>query len=276
MRSHRSNPRLLALALAALAGLAGCASAGHPAVVTAPPAAVTPAPGIDAIRDYETAVATVAGIFVNDFGFPVFPVAFHFYPDRRAFEAALLDTGYDPALARETAATMGAIGGHRRVLLNAAILVPLSWPARVELLAHEMAHSLQYEWGGGTRGRSDQWLREGFAEWIAVSVLERLGAVSLHEVRRRRVREVRAGGPPPPLDALATFPQWVAESSRSGSAPYARAFLAVDALIARHGVAGVGRYFQLFVLSQDRRTNFRIAFDDDLPAFEQTLQTGLR
>jgi hypothetical protein len=264
--------------LALLAFASGCAPVGHARSVVLPQATIRPVSRIDAISDYDRAVATIFEIFRRDLGFPAFPVTFQFYPERRAFEAALLAVGYDAALARDTANAMGAIGGYRRVLLNESTLVPLSWPARVGLLAHEMTHSLQYEWGGGVRGRSDQWLREGFAEWVAIRVLERLGAVSLDDVRRqrrdelRRIRRARA----PALDELATFPQWVAVSSRSGAAPYAHAFLAVDSLIERHGINAIAQYFRLFVLSQDRATNFRIAFGDDLATFESALGAQLR
>jgi hypothetical protein len=56
-------------------------------------------------------------------------------------------------------------------LLNELRLSNLEWGDRVALLAHEMAHSFQYELGGGRRGTSDQWLREGFADWVAIGVL---------------------------------------------------------------------------------------------------------
>lgn len=272
--AYRSCP-FRAWSLVALAALvAGCASGAGRAIELAPHAAGRPPATIEGIADYERAVAAIAEIFRRDLGFPAFPVTFRLYADGSAFEAALLEAGYDPALARDTAAAMVAVGGYRRVLLNESGLTPLSWPARVSLLAHEMAHSLQYEWGGGVRGHSDQWLREGFAEWVAVRVLERLGAVALEDLRRHRREELRRARPGrlPALDEMVTFPQWVAVTGRAGALAYTRAFLAVDALVEQHGVAAVAQYFQLFVLSPDRAANFRIAFGGDLASFEVSLR----
>jgi hypothetical protein len=69
----------------------------------------------------------------------------------------------------------------------------------------------------------------------------------------------------PALAEMSTFPQFVALASRNDVAPYAQAFLAVDALIERHGLPAVIRYFELFAASQDRTGNFTAAFGEDRP-----------
>lgn len=264
--------RAFAAGLAVVILCSGCA-VSEPWSLALPQPALRPGSDIYAITSYERAAATIAVAFERDFGFAPFPVTLHFYPGRDAFEAALLQSGYDPSLARDTARTMGAVGGHRQVLLNESMLLPLSWPGRVGVLAHELTHSLQYEWGGGVRGASDQWLREGFAEGIAARVLERLGATTLDRVREQKRQEIRAVDRSriPRLDAMATFPEWVEVNSRIGGAPYTYAFLAADFLIERHGMAAITRYFELFAGSGDRRGNFRTAFGEDLSAFEEAL-----
>jgi hypothetical protein len=267
---------VVALAIATAVTACSHASSG-PLLVTVPDPALHPASRLDSIFDYRTAAATVVSLFERELGFEAFPVTFRFYRDSGAFEAALLDAGYDPGLARRTSETMTAVGGYRTVLLNDGRFISLPWAGRVAMLAHELGHSLQYELGGGVRGTSDQWLREGFAEWVAVRVLERLDAASMADVRRYRLRELRGTqrSNVPSLTALVTFPQWVEASARNDGSTYALSFLAVDALLERHGVATVIGYFRRFASSQDRTANFRAAFGEDLQTFEAALAARL-
>jgi hypothetical protein len=272
-RMRREMRRVAGLAIVAATFASACAVSHEPQLVSIPQAGYRPVSRLDQISDYRTAAATVAWISERDLGFPSFPITFRFYPHRDAFEKALLNSGYDAALARTTARTMTAVGGHRGVLLNEDRLAPLPWAERVAMLAHEMGHSLQYELGGGRRGASDQWLREGFAEWLAIRVLERLDEVSMPAIRRARHSEVRIAGRSkvPRLADLVTFPQWVRAGERHGAPMYALAFLAVDFLIARHGVPAVIDYFKRFAASEDRTENFRAAFGEDIQSFEATL-----
>ena len=229
---------------------------------------------LDQIDDYRTAAATIVSIVERELGLSSFPITFRFYPNTEAFENALLEAGYDATLARNTANTMIAVGGHRGVLLNDARLVALSWDQRVALLAHEFGHSVQYELGGGRRGTSDQWLREGFAEWLSIRVLEQLErTVSLTAIRRGRQSELRAAGRSnlPRLSDLVTFPQWVNAGKRHGATMYPMSFLAVDFLLERHGIPAVLGYFKRFALSEDRAGNFRAAFGEEIESFEAAL-----
>lgn len=229
------------------------------------------------IRSYEDALAAIAAVFERDLGFRAFSATLRLCPDTHSFEAALVSVGYEPPFARETARVMAAVGGHRGVLLNEQTLVPMSWPTRVGLLAHELTHTFQYELGGGRRGTSDQWLREGFAEWVAMRVLDRLGAARAADFRRGRLRRLRAtrAADAPRLDEMITFRQLVALAARDDIAPYAQAFLAADLLVERHGLPAVVRYFELFATSRDRLGNFAAAFGESLPAFESALRQHL-
>jgi hypothetical protein len=257
--------------------LAGCATARDPFTVAFPgpaPATVTTAGDISS---YDQAMATIAAIFEQDLRFPPFVAALQFFPGRIAFERKLLDVGYEPALAERTARVMAAIGGHRAVLVDADKLAPMPWPDRVALLAHELTHTLQYELGGGVRGASDQWMREGFAECVSMRVLDRLRVVPAADYRARRLRELRASNRSraPRLDDMATFPQFVTLAARDDIAPYAQAFLSVDALVERHGIARVIHYFERFAASQDRVGNFAAAFGEGLPSFEAWIERTL-
>jgi hypothetical protein len=221
------------------------------------------------ISDYDTALVSIAQVMERDLGLPVAPVDLHFYRDRAAFQGALEAGGYDAELAVDAAATMTAITGFRRVLVNDAAMRPLDWPFRVALLAHELTHTVQYELSGGVRGTSEQWLREGFAEWVEVQVLTTLGFTTREQagrIARDRVRQSRAL---PPLTVMVTFPDWVRAGLDAGTdAVYAQALLAAELLVERHGVPAVLTYFRLFQESDDRLANFRRAFGEDLTAFE--------
>ena len=263
---------VLALVLAC-----GCAISDAPRLVVLPAPGVRPALRVDDASDYRTAAATISHVFERRFGFEAFPVELAFYPSDSAFEKALLDVGYDADLARSTARVMTAVGGYRGVLLNGAKFGAMPPAERVAMLAHEMTHCVQYELGGGRRGASDQWLREGFADWLAIRVLEHLDAASLAEIRRDRRRLVRAAGRSrtPRLGDLATFPEWVRAGERYGDTLYAVAFLAADALLERHGMPAVVAYFKRFATSGDRAGNFRAAFGRDLEEFERTFFAAL-
>jgi hypothetical protein len=270
-----NRSRLIAVILSA--SLAACATGrGGPWVLDSPSLASRPVARAEWVASWPQALASVLDVFVTQLGLPRLEVRLVFLPDDATFEALLREIGYDPELARSTAATMAAIGGHRRVLLNEARMADDGWPARVGLIAHELAHVLQYELGGGVRGTSDQWLREGFADWVELQALAALGVVEVGPVRAELVRRTR-GAQVPPLSRLATFPDWVAANERSrGVDLYGAAQLAVDLLIERHGVDAVLGYFRRFAASQQREAHFAAAFGRTLSAFDEDFRRSLR
>jgi hypothetical protein len=247
-----------------------CAGTGVPRLLAFPDPEIRPARNIGDIEEYGTAAASVLQA-VGELGFESFPLVFQFCPDTHAFQATLLESGYDRTLARDTARTMDAVGGYRRVVINERALARQPWPSRVAMLAHEVGHSIQYEWGGGQRGASDQWLREGFAEWLAMQVVSRLHGIGMPEARRRYREILRRKTPSPDhapaLNQMVTFRQWVTLGQNENSTQYAQAFLCVDFLIDRHGLPAVVKYFRSFARSNDRAGNFHAAFGEDLAAF---------
>ena len=262
-------------------GLAGCLSAcatakREPWVLDSPSLATGPVARAEWVASWPQALASVLDVFVTRLALPRLEVRLVFLPDDATFEALLREIGYEPDLARSTTATMTAIGGHRTVLLNESRMADDGWPARVGLIAHELTHVLQYELGGGVRGSSDQWLREGFADWVELQVLAAMGVVDVGPVRAELLRRAR-GVDVPPLGRLATFPDWVAANQQSTRADlYGAAQLAVDLLIERHGVDAVLGYFRRFASSQQREAHFRAAFSQTLAAFDQDFRRVLR
>jgi nucleotide-binding universal stress UspA family protein len=156
------------------------------------------------------------------------------------------------------------------VIVNENGLRDVGWHYRVGVLAHELTHTLQYEFSGGSRGTSEQWLREGFAEWVEVEVLVALGFTTRLQARTIAVNQLRDAGAPTPLSRMVTFPDWVALAQRGGQEPiYAQALLAAELLLERHGVPAAIEYFRRFASSDDRLANFRQAFGEELSDFDR-------
>lgn len=263
-------PRLSACIGAALVGLAAGACTAAPRVVPSPhdPAASAPT---RTPRGYHGWWHRIAQVMERELGFPRLDTVLLLYPHQRALEQALVEDGMPPDLARRAASTLNAVGRAGKVMANESSLRSLRWPQRVLVLGHELTHSAQYSLSGGRRGTSEQWLREGFAEWIAWRVAEALQLASLAGHRREaeaRVRAAQRAGVLPPLAGLRSGHDLMAQLARHRQAPiYDQAFLAVDLLIAEHGAARVLEYFRLFAEDDDREANFRRAFDEDHTAF---------
>jgi hypothetical protein len=264
--------RLLAAAglVLGVSALSGCAAgaAGHVILLRDLPA--RPTLSAEWVQSDRAAAAVAMAVMEQELALPRLDVTLHFFPTRQAFQDALGTVGYDPAFAAETAGRMTAIGGFRRVLINSEALSRADGVARAALFAHELTHSLQYELGGGRRGASPQWIREGFADWVSARVLAALDVQRLEAYRDQRLDEFRDGRPgPPPLGAMTTFPEWVALAGRpDGRAIAAKAFLAVDFLIERAGMARVLEYFAVFARSNNAERAFLRVFGEPLGAFE--------
>jgi hypothetical protein len=229
------------------------------------------------IRSERAAAAVAMAVMEEELGLPRLEVALHILPDREAFRLALLDNGYDQAFAEQTASAVDAVAGHRRVFFNGNALARLPYPVQAGFFAHELTHTLQYEVGGGVRGLSDQWLREGFADWVAARVLAATGVLSIEDFREQRLRALRQHRDLPPLARLATFPDWIGEMRTTPSATMAAmAYLAAEFLVDRHGVPAVLDYFGRFAASQDRLGHFESAFGEPLDAFDAAAIAHLR
>ena len=290
--------RAWALAVLATLPLGACGTTPRePWVLTTDGLPHTSPRDLEQVSTYPQALATTLDIMQRDLELPRLRVSLVFLPDTKRFKALLLSTGYPPELARESARRLIAIGGHRTVLINQARLERQGWPERVSILAHELGHVLQYDLGGGTRGTSAQWLREGFCEWLELRVMEALGHADAAKTWRRAIVNVRnpartqvmtLGGPSaypdwiertnertrvPPLSALRSWPDWVAQlAGPAGRSLPDYAFVAVATLLEEHGLPGVLRYFELFAERQDPVANFLEVFGESEEDFEERLR----
>jgi hypothetical protein len=279
---HRRALLTRVVGAAALAfTVAACASTMQgPRIMTVHTVRAQPVVRGEWIDSYDTAVVSVATMMRDALGLPEVQADIVFFPDRNAFRAGLEADGYTADAARLTAETLTAVSGYRRVLVNEDGLRDASWPIRIALLAHEMAHTLQYEWAGGVRGTSDQWVREGFAEWVEVQALTRFGFTTPTRARATvagRIRDAGGARAFPPLSKMTTFPEWVTLAGQfDQEAFYGYAWMATELLIERHGVDKLIAYFQLFGRSQDRLENFKRAFGHDVRDFEAAFDAAQR
>jgi hypothetical protein len=220
---------------------------------------------------YQAALAAIMNAFEQALGLPRADVRLVLFSDRRSFEQGLLAAGYPPALAR-SASSFAAIGGARAVLVNDGVVNRFDRTGRVQLVAHELVHSLQYQFSGGTRGASEQWLREGFAEWVSYRVTAHLGLASFDSLREDLLSPLagaRFGLLPAPLDNLVTFPQWVDAQQRYEVPLYAQAFIAAELLIEMRGVPAIIGYFERFRTTTEHERAFADAFGLERPAFDR-------
>lgn len=262
--------RLAASAIVMAITAAGCANSRAPARIVSlrPPITFDHVPKLEG---YPAAVAAIMDVFEQKLGLPRADVSLVLFADRRHFEEGLLEAGYPPELAR-SASSFAAIGGARAVFLNAGVVDRFDRTRRVQLVAHELVHSLQYQFSGGTRGASEQWLREGFAEWVSFRVTESLGLSSFESLRESLLTPLvgaRFGLLPAPLDDLVTFPQWVDAQRRSEAPLYPQAFIAVELLIEMRGIATVIDYFERFKAGNERQRAFAEAFGLERTAFDR-------
>jgi hypothetical protein len=264
----------VAAAIVALTA-ASCASAPRrPLSLRIPGLAAKPVVRLAWIDTYPRAISTVAFMLEREFRVPRVKAALYFYESRSSMSTALMTSGIDPVSARELASNMGAIASEGQIFLNEELLTRRPWSQRISVLAHELMHSVQYQLADGHRGASDQWIREGFSEWAAVRVLERLDVTTLSRVRSVRLRQVRAARSLPSLSALTTPDQWLVRTPlRAETVLYPYAFLAVDTLIQQHGAARVIEYFRLFAFTDDREWAFTTAFGQSASEFERSFRT---
>jgi hypothetical protein len=228
------------------------------------------------VDSYDEALASIAAITERDLGLPKLAGVLHLLPDRQALYDVLQANGADSVTAGAAADRMIAVGAYRAVYVNQERFARLNWNARLAVLAHEVAHAGQYELSGGRRGTSDQWLREGFADWVQAHVLDALGVLTREGILTRNSRFISTPGRReqlPPLSDMANFPQWV-ELSTSGASDllYPYAYVATDFLIQRHNQDDVITYFRLFAASDDRLANFKQAFGEEWSAFDAALR----
>ena len=236
--------------------------------------------GVEAssIADYQAALDAILPVLSGRLALPIPRYTLEIHAARDEFEAALVsELKMRPETARSTAGFAKAAVGNYKILVNEAAMSGTDWRERVVILAHELGHATQMELCDHRRWLSrQQWLVEGFAEWVAYQVVDALGiedATRARERMRGDLRALRRAGAIPALHELASLEQWVASHKEHGfSAPYSFSFLIVDFLADRYSFEALVDFFRRFRSQPDAEANFRAAFGVDMEEFEQTLE----
>jgi hypothetical protein len=269
------------VALSTLVIIAGCGSGRVVVPITIDPAALVAPRDGSGLTSHETAVRGIAAILVRDLGLPVpEQVTVYVYSSRQGFEYGLInDAHVSPARARELSDFAIGVGRPRQLLLNdeGGQNRGREW---LRLIAHELTHVAQIELAQG-EGRGEQWLAEGMAEWVAFTVLERLGVDTVRRRRATATAGIRThaalAAARLDLETLGTPRGFTVRHLREGSLPtYQLAFLMAEYLIARDGFPKIAEYYRAFAQRQSRRDNFRLAFGQSLAEFEQEVLVHLQ
>jgi hypothetical protein len=262
----------------------GCGAARQDRTVlpiTLDPVALTAPRDGRALTTHDAAIRGISGIFVKELGLPV-PERFtvYVYASRSVFEQGLIeDAQVSPVRAAELSDFAIGIGKRRQLLFNdeAYEVKGREW---LRLVAHELAHVSQIELAQG-EGRAEQWLAEGMAEWVAFTVLERLGLDTMDNRRTVARSGIKSHAAliaaRLDLETLGSPRGFTVRHLREGSLPtYQLAFLMADYLITRDGFPKMIGYFGSFTERQQRQENFRRAFGQSLVDFEKEVLAYLK
>jgi hypothetical protein len=266
--------------LLALVVVAGCGS-GRLVLPITMDASLTAPTNANTLTSHEAAVRGIAAVMLKDLLLPVpEQVTVYVYDSRPVFEQGLIrDANVSPLRAAELSDFAIGVGKRRQLLLNdeAYERRGREW---LRLIAHELAHVAQIELAQG-EGRGEQWLAEGMAEWVAFSVLERLGLDTVAQRRGLAAAGIRNHAAllaaRLDLETLGTPRGFTVRHLREGSLPtYQLAFLMADYLIVRDGFPRVVEYFHSYSERRDRRENFQRAFGQTLEQFEREVLAHLK
>lgn len=218
------------------------------------------------IKTIQDAMAAVITITSKELGLPVVdPLTLHLHKDTNAYAAA---AGRSGRLAFEVVQFSAAVAQDLRIHVNMERARGRPWSSLMRLLAHEYTHNVEYLFSSLFRGSS--WIREGFADWVAWKVVDSLGwqdyATSVHRAKLEVARQAKSL---PTLAEIEDSKGWVVWTNQPDGSifTYRLAFLAVDKLMAKGGVAGMERYYSM----QSFPNGFGVALRDFEKEFKASL-----
>jgi hypothetical protein len=282
--------------------LSGCVSA--PQVLTIPSVTHTVKPPQYGTRDYASTLAAIMSVMVQDLKLPLIDGgSVTVYFTQASFEAGAVAQSAETverlkrqfrlnaqqikelessvaASATTMAVGASALGMYKRVLLNEWRLAKYPWSEWVRVLAHELTHTANKEQADGKPAVHDQWLSEGFAEWVGYKVVDTFGAQEFAVSRKYALDSIVTAMSYqtfPGLRELARNADWITWSRTLGlPATYGQAFIAVDFLVKEKGLPAVVEYFQLFKILNNSDRNFMKAFGEPVSAFHDRFSNHLK
>ena len=266
----------------------------------APQVLPIPAPSENAVRpldwlneNYPEVLSAISTAMVRELKFPPVQGVVTFYSNYQTFESGLaaeFDASARRAeeragrrqpeavrqqniafLARQRSVTAAAVAINGNVLVHEIAFRRYPWSERVRVLAHEITHVLQRNLAAQRPASWENWLIEGFADWVGYKVLDSLNIENFAKSRQGVVDSVVAGSARQTLPSLiqlhtqADILTWTRTQGRH--AAYGQGMVAIDLLIEEKGMAAVLDYFRKFAELNNRQRNFSEAFGETLENF---------
>jgi hypothetical protein len=218
------------------------------------------------VKSLEDAIAAVMTVCSKDLGLPVVePYYLHLYKDDDSYASYSGPTRLPKFYVEHTLAQAKG----NRLHINMEKLKEASWGTLVRYMAHEYAHNVE-DILSGAQGRSE-WVREGFADWVAAKVMDILGweIYSSSLARAKRAVSRYSSLLPKPAE-LENNDDWdkIVKQAKWKATSYHVAFLAVDKLIERKGIAGMMNYL--------RSGNFSGSFDLTPNDFQREMEGTIK
>lgn len=262
--------RLCALALCVALAAAGC-SAQPPRVISiSNPPPFRPRGPVQ-VKTLEEALTAIVTVCTTDLELPpVQPLHVQLYNDPESFADATKHLAGRDAPEGKGAFSL-ALPYENRLHVNMAPIRGQPRGPLLRLLAHEYAHNIEYVVAASRS--APRWVSEGFAEWVAAKVMDRLGWETYSSSLGRAERELtRYEFEPPTLSNLATAAGWTKTSQlpKGRVVTYDLAFFAVDKLIEKKGSAAMMDFFAY----KDFEAAFGISPEDFQRAVTSDLETA--
>src|SRR5690242_15086741 len=218
------------------------------------------------VKTLPEAIAAIVTVCTKDLEMPpVEPLYVHLYKD---IDSYTYYTGKFFTTQENKPRLTLALPHENQLHISLATARGQVWGALLRVLAHEYGHNIEYVLSAGAT--VPRWISEGFAEWVAAKVLDKLGWETYASSLGRAERELsRYEYHPPLLSDLEADGGWSAVSSQPKGrvGTYDLAFFAVDRLIGNKGAQAAMDYFE----SRD----FAGAFGRTQDAFERSIAAEL-
>jgi len=283
------------LACTVCCGLFVHACSAGPQVIPIPAPAENAAGSLERLNEnYPEVLSAISTAMARELKFPTIQGVVTFYSNYQTFEnglAAEFEANARGAeertgrrqpeavrqervafLARQRSVTAAAVAVNDNVLVHEIAFRRYPWSERVRVLAHEMTHVLQRNLAGHRPASWENWLIEGFADWVGYKVLDSLNIENFAKSRQGVVDSVIAGSARQTLPSLLQLHTqgeiltWTRAQGRH--AAYGQGMVAIDLLVEEKGMAAVLDYFRKFSKLNNRQGNFSEAFGETLENFD--------
>jgi hypothetical protein len=244
----------------------GCGVPERPKVVTISKTSAFRPSTPKEVRTLEQAMAAIITVCRDDLGLSVVdPLTVYLYRNTASFAfygygwgTLPIDVGNAIAFARRDT-----------IHINLEAVQGREWGEVVMLLAHEYAHNIDNSTASHVT-RIEQWIVEGFADWVAVKVVHALGwreyEISLHAAKQELIRHRDLL---PNLSWLNLNQDWqtFSQKPKGWIRTYGQAFVAMHRVIEGKGLKAVINYL--------KSANFEASFGVSKDAFRSEIEKFL-